>query len=95
MATLTVRNLSPHVQQGLRERAARRGRSMEAEVRDILSNAVQGDQRVSPQEKKILSPKAQAALARLRDVFAAKPGEAKETLVDDFLAQRRAEWGED
>ncbi len=95
MATLTIRNLPDDVQQSLRERAARRGRSMEAEVRDILGRAVQSGQQLSEQEKKVLSPKAQAALARLRGVFAVKSGETKESLVDDFLAQRRTEWGED
>lgn len=41
MTMLTVRNLDPHVKDKLRERAARHGQSMEAEVRDILSTAVE------------------------------------------------------
>lgn len=41
MTMLTVRNLSPHVKDKLRLRAARHGRSMEAEVRHILSTAVE------------------------------------------------------
>lgn len=40
MATITVRNLDPDVQQRLRRRAAEHGRSMEAEARAILSAAV-------------------------------------------------------
>lgn len=40
MATITVRNLDDAVQQRLRERAAAHGRSMEAEVRAILTTAV-------------------------------------------------------
>lgn len=40
MATLTVRNLPDEVHRALRVRAAQHGRSTEAEVRAILSNAV-------------------------------------------------------
>ena len=44
MAQLVVRNLDEDVKRRLQERAARHGRSMEAEVRDILRTAaVQGD----------------------------------------------------
>jgi len=41
MATLTVRNLPPEVHRALRVRAAAHGRSTEAEIREILSQAVQ------------------------------------------------------
>ena len=40
MAMLTVRNLPDEVHRALRVRAAQRGHSMEAEVRDILESAV-------------------------------------------------------
>ena len=40
MATLTVRNLPDEVHRALRVRAARRGRSTEAEVRAILEETV-------------------------------------------------------
>lgn len=43
MSMLTVRDLDPAVKAKLRERAARRGRSMEAEVRAILAEAVARD----------------------------------------------------
>lgn len=43
MSMLTVRSLDPEVKAKLRERAARRGRSMEAEVREILAQAVAVD----------------------------------------------------
>lgn len=39
MAQLLVRNLDEDVKRRLQERAARRGRSMEEEVRDILRTA--------------------------------------------------------
>ena len=40
MSTITVRNLDEHVKQRLRVRAARHGRSMEAEARAIIAEAV-------------------------------------------------------
>ena len=40
MGQLIVRNLEDEVKTRLRRRAARRGRSMEEEVRDILRDAV-------------------------------------------------------
>ena len=40
MPQLTVRNISEVVHRALRVRAARHGRSMEGEVRDILESAV-------------------------------------------------------
>jgi plasmid stability protein len=40
MATLTIRNVDPEVQQRLRVRAAQNGRSMEAELRLIIKDAV-------------------------------------------------------
>ena len=40
MASITVRNLDEDVQQRLRQRAARHGRSMEEEVCDILRTAL-------------------------------------------------------
>lgn len=46
MAMLTVRNISDEVHRALRVRAARRGHSMEAEVREILESAVSPEGRV-------------------------------------------------
>jgi plasmid stability protein len=43
MATVTIRNIDAAVKERLRVRAARHGRSMEAEARTILSEAVAGD----------------------------------------------------
>jgi plasmid stability protein len=40
MAQLIVRNIDEDVKRRLRERAERRGKSMEAEARDILSSAL-------------------------------------------------------
>lgn len=46
MANLTIRNLPDEVQRALRLRAAARGRSTEAEVREILAQAVKPEGRV-------------------------------------------------
>ena len=46
MAMLTVRNLPDEVHRALRVRAARRGHSMEAEVREILESATSPQGRV-------------------------------------------------
>ncbi len=40
MAAISVRNLDDEVKLRLRERAARNGRSMESEIREILNQAV-------------------------------------------------------
>jgi plasmid stability protein len=43
MAQVIVRNLKDSVKKKLQRRAARHGRSMEAEIRDILDDAVKDD----------------------------------------------------
>lgn len=45
MATLTVRDLDDHVRDELRSLAARHGRSMEAEVRAVLTGYVREQRR--------------------------------------------------
>src|ERR1700722_413761 len=40
MPTLTIRNVDPEVQKRLRVRAAQNGRSMEAELRQIIEDVV-------------------------------------------------------
>lgn len=46
MAMLTIRNLPDHVHRALRAQAAKHGQSTEAEVREILANAVKPEARV-------------------------------------------------
>jgi plasmid stability protein len=48
MAQFTVRNLEEDVKTRLKRRAARHGRSMEEEVRQILRNAVREEDRPEP-----------------------------------------------
>ncbi|WP_431727330.1 FitA-like ribbon-helix-helix domain-containing protein [Verrucosispora sp. TAA-831] len=43
MAALSIRDLDDAVREKLRRRAAQHGRSMEAEIRDILTRAVAED----------------------------------------------------
>ena len=46
MAVLTVRNVPDDVHRALRLQAAQHGRSTEAEVREILANAVKPEKRI-------------------------------------------------
>jgi antitoxin FitA len=48
MATLTIRNIDAAVKERLRIRAARHGRSMEAELRSIVISAVDNDDAGAP-----------------------------------------------
>lgn len=45
MTTLTIRNVDPALKERLRMRAARHGRSMEAELRHILSTVLSGEEK--------------------------------------------------
>ncbi len=46
MAMMTIRNLPDNVHRALRVRAAMHGHSTEAEVREILANAVKSEARI-------------------------------------------------
>jgi len=46
---------------------------------------------LTDEEKTSLSPEARGALARLRKVLEPKPGEPRKSLVDELIAERRAE----
>lgn len=84
MATLTIRNLPDDVRDKLRVRAAEKGRSMEAEVRSVLAEAVIASSTdVSMTEWN----------ARVRGIQerVAKYIPKGSYTVDDFLAERRAE----
>ena len=48
IATLSIRNVDPELKEVLRVRAAQNGRSMEAELRVILRNALSMDRRDAP-----------------------------------------------
>ena len=87
MATLTIRNIPDAVRDRIRLQAAAHGRSMEAEVRDLLSRTFRDDAddiAVDRQRRKI-----EEARRILR-----KSIPAGTSLVDEFLAERRSMWGE-
>ncbi len=78
MATLTIRNLPRDVHARLRVRAARSGRSMEAEVRALLAEAVGSQKRLTGRE--------------LQEwVTSLYGGKMPQGVVDDLLAERRRE----
>lgn len=82
MGVLNIRNLPDEVHQALRERAARNGRSMEAEAREILSE--------------VCRPSAQLDALGLQEfVKQAFAGNRPSGVVDRFLGDRQSEWAED
>ncbi|GFZ82847.1 hypothetical protein GCM10011497_09190 [Elstera cyanobacteriorum] len=78
MAVLTVRNLPDDVHRALRIRAAEHGRSTEAEVRDILAQAVKpavrlGDALTELGQRLALTDEDIAVLDQNRDTTPAAP----------------------
>jgi len=89
MATLTIRNLPQEVYDRLRIRAAENRRSMEAEARAVLADATTAAQT----QRNILTP--EEALRNLEEMMKHVKPKHGDSLVDEFLAERRAMWGED
>ena len=94
MGTLTVRNIPPQDMSALRIRAAEHGRSMEAEVRDMIRQAAPASPRLTPPRLEDLPPvppevhaRVERAQAMVREAFG---GEMPKGRVDAFLAERRA-----
>ena len=82
MATLTVRNLDDDVVRRLRIRAAERGRSAEAEHREILRAALLGDEPQSTREQ------AAARLAEFRRRTAGRGSPPSGKLLEQSRAAR-------
>ena len=80
MATLNIRRLPDDVHAKLRVRAAKAGRSMEAEARMILAEAVR-----QPEPKPVDLAELRAFMLRLYD------GTLPTGVVDDLIAERRRE----
>jgi plasmid stability protein len=80
MATLNIRRLPEDVHAKLRVRAAKAGRSMEAEARMILAEAVQ-----QPGPKPVDLAALRAFMMRLYG------GKLPTRVVDDLIAERRRE----
>lgn len=79
MATLNIRNLSDEIHARLRVRAAKAGRSMEAEARAILTSAC------SEEAGTVSAAELQSFVDRLYG------GRKPSGVVDDFLRERRTE----
>jgi plasmid stability protein len=80
MSTLSIRNLPKDVHRELRLRAARNGRSMEAEARAILSEACRPRRPIGE------------VVAELQGWIDSSYGAAKPSgVVDELLRERRAE----
>lgn len=80
MPSVTVRNVPEAVHRALRVRAAQHGRSAEAEIRDILEQAVKpaqrvrlGDELAALGRKVGLTPQDFEALEQVRDTTPAAP----------------------
>jgi len=83
MPVLSIRNLSRRVHSWLRVRAARNGRSMEAEARTILTSTCDED------EKKVSAD-------RVQDWVDDLYGKDRPTgVVDELIAERRREGREE
>jgi plasmid stability protein len=80
MATLNIRRLPDDVHAKLRMRAAEAGRSMEAEARMILADAVR-----RPEPKPVDLTELRAFMERLYG------GKLPTGVVDDLIAERRRE----
>jgi plasmid stability protein len=94
MATLTVRNIPDEDLAALRVRAAMHGRSMEAEVREMIRQPVSEEPRIQPPRLEDLPPVPPEVRARVERVQAmvreAFGGAMPKGRVDAFLAERRA-----
>ena len=86
MATLTIRGIPDDVRDRLRVRAARNGRSMEAEVRGILVDQVTASAMAPDAKRAAAVADAQAWVQRNR-----KPTPAASSAVDDFIRDKRRE----
>jgi antitoxin FitA len=84
MATITIRNLKDEVRDALRVQAAKKGRSLEAEARDILERAAGHLTEVRPDVETVI----ERIQAKLR---AANGGNLPSGVVDELIAERRAE----
>jgi plasmid stability protein len=87
MATLTIRKVSDQARDALRVRAARNGRSMEAEVRELIHAAAShhGTTQLPPGQARDAILEAQRLVAATM-----RPGQ---DLVSEFIDERRAIWG--
>lgn len=94
MGSLTVRNIPDEDLAAFRVVAAQHGRSMEAELRELIRRATPRARRIEPPRLEDLPPVPPEVRARVERVQAmvreAFGGEMPKGRVDAFLAERRA-----
>jgi plasmid stability protein len=81
MAVITIRGVDDHVKQAIRERAARHGRSMEAELRAILTDAAE-----APAPERGLGSAIHALFADIGGAELPIPARTDEARAADFLS---------
>ena len=86
MATLTVRNLPDEALAKLRVQAAKHGRSMEAEARELIVAVAEGASVLRSSARLSIEERVARAQAKIR----AELGELPKGRVDAFLAERKA-----
>ena len=86
MATLTVRNLPDETLAKFRVQAARHGRSMEAEARELLVAVAEGARVFPASEPSSVEERVALAQAMVR----AELGKMPKGRVDAFIAERKA-----
>ena len=89
MATLTVRNLPDEALSKFRIKAARNGRSMEAEARDLIVAIADGAELSAAPVALSFDERVDRAQAMIR----AELGELPKGRVDAFIAERKAAAG--
>lgn len=90
MGTLTIPDLPEELFEELRLRAARHGRSAEAEARALLAGAL----KPAEADRSSSRIRDEASVRSLDAIMAPYRGQ-EGGIVDGFLAERRALWGED
>ena len=86
MASLTIRNLDERIKAQLRIQAARHGRSMEEEARNILKRAIEAAAPASEAQPVGLGSRIHAHFAQLGGVELELPTRTSEPAPADFIA---------
>ena len=86
MASLTIRNLDERIKAELRIQAARHGRSMEEEARNILKRAIEAAAPASEAQPVGLGSRIHAHFAQLGGVELELPARTSEPAPADFIA---------
>lgn len=89
MATLTIRKLPDKVRDSLRVIAAKNGRSLESEAREILAAASVAAKPAKPVDADKVFAKVRAQIRKAHGGKMPKDG------VETFLRERRRDWGEE